>query len=72
MGYSHKTFICPFYVADGKTSLTCTCAVLRFHDRQSAREYADAYCAALHGWENCTVAQAEVEYFKRRDANGET
>lgn len=67
MGYSHKTFMCPFYVTDGKMSVTCTCACMRFHDRQSAMEYIDTYCADVMGWEECTVAKAEVRYFDRRD-----
>lgn len=71
MGYSNKTFACPYFKWDEKLGVHCECGCVRFRDRREAKEYQDAYCASVHGWKHCTAAQSATKYFERMDEHGE-
>ena len=40
---------------------------MEFPDRKAATEYADRYCAAQSGWEECSVAASLLRYYERKE-----
>ena len=69
MDYWHKAWTCPFFKWDDKQSVGCEGGKLRFHDKESAVEYMDAYCASPTCWKKCTVAAALLKYYDRKEEN---
>ena len=70
MDYWHKKWACPFFKWDDQQSIGCEGGKLRFHDKESAMQYMDTYCAGPgRSWEQCTVATALLEYYDRKEDN---
>ncbi len=65
MGYSNKTFACPFFKWDERLCVHCEGGVVRFRDRREAMEYIDRYCASVDGWEKCSLARSLLGYYER-------
>ena len=66
VGYSNKTFACPFFKWDERLCVHCEGGRVTFPDKAAAQEYIDRYCAA-QGWQACTVASALLRYYERTD-----
>lgn len=68
MGYTNKTFACPFFLWDEKLKIHCEggCRVV-FRDRTGAMEYIDLHCGDVKGWEDCSVAKSLLRYYDRLD-----
>ena len=43
MGYSSKTFVCPFFKWDERLRVHCEGGCLSFHDRPEAEDYIDRH-----------------------------
>lgn len=69
-GYSHKTFLCPFFRWDERQKIHCEIGRVSFPDRASAREYTDRYCGG--DWKSCTLAQAMMQYYERDEDEQQT
>ena len=67
MGYSNKTWKCPYYRYDEKRAMHCEGhSTVRFPDRRSIQEYTTAYCAS-YAYRNCTIAKMIDEYYTRKE-----
>lgn len=66
MGYSNKTFICPFFKWDERLGVHCEGGKVVFPDRAAAEDYIDRHCGA-GGWRNCSVASSLLRYYERTD-----
>ena len=67
-GYSHKTWICPYFQWDERRKVHCEgrCCVA-FPDQKAYEEYTGAFCANRNGgWRRCTIAQALNGYYERK------
>lgn len=67
MGYSNKTFACPFFKWDEKLCVHCEGGKVSFRDRQEATEYIDSHCACEGGWQKCSLACSLTRYYERTD-----
>lgn len=67
MGYSNKTFVCPFFSWDERLCIHCEGGRIRFPDRQTAGEYIDQHCASVDGWRSCTVARMLETFYDGRN-----
>lgn len=68
MGYSNKTWVCPFFGWDERLCIHCEGkSSVHFFDRAGVEEYADQHCAALDGWEDCSIAQSLLRHYERKD-----
>lgn len=68
MDYWHKAWTCPFFKWDDQKSIGCEGGKLQFHDKESAVEYMDRYCAGTTcSWERCSVAASLLNYYDRKE-----
>ena len=67
MGYSNRTWMCPFFVWDEMLAIHCEGGRLTFKDREQMLEYIDRHCACLQGWKNCSMAISLEKYYERTD-----
>lgn len=67
VGYSNKTFACPFFKWDERLCVHCEGGRVTFPGKEAALEYIDRYCAAAQGWQACTVASTLLRYYERTD-----
>ena len=67
MGYSNKTFTCPFFKWDERLCVHCEGGRPSFPDRKAAQEYIDRYCGGLDGWKDCSIAQNLLRYYERTE-----
>lgn len=67
MGYSNKTFACPFFKWDERLCVHCEGGRPTFPDRAAATEYIDRYCADVNGWRDCSIAKTLLRYYERTD-----
>lgn len=67
MGYSSKTFTCPFFRWDERMCVHCEGGQVSFPDKEAAQEYIDQYCASPDGWQTCSVASSLLRYYERTD-----
>ena len=65
MGWSNRTWTCPFFGWDDRTCVHCEGGRMDFPDRKAAAEYADRYCAHKSGWRECSVAASLLGYYER-------
>ncbi len=70
MGYSNKTFACPFFRWDERLRVHCEGGCVSFRDRQEATEYIDRHCADLKDWNSCSLACSLLRYYERTDRHG--
>ena len=64
-GYSHRTWVCPFFKRDEKQAIHCEAGVVRFPEREALCAFADGCCAG--DWAACSVARVLTEYWERRE-----
>lgn len=67
MGYSNKTWACPFFKWDERQSVHCEGGRISFPDQQAAGEYTGKFCADLNGWERCPIAATLLRYYERTE-----
>ena len=67
MGYSNKTFVCPFFGWDERLCVHCEGGRLNFRDREAAVDYIDRHCACLGGWQECSLAAALLRQYEKED-----
>lgn len=65
------TMQCPYFMWEEGLDLFCEGCKLRFRDKLERWDYVYSYCAALPGWEDCTVAKNLTRGSERRDENNE-
>ena len=70
MGYSNRTWCCPYFGWDEKLCIHCDAGRLKFPDRKAITGYAERYCGDVNGWTKCTVAQELNRYYERTESNG--
>lgn len=68
VGYSNKTWCCPFFKRDERLCVYCEGGQVRFYDLRCRNEYINRYCATVPGWKSCTIAGYLVHYYERKDA----
>ena len=67
MGWSNKTFTCPFFSWDERQAVHCESGRVIFPDREAAGAYIDRYCASPDGWRACSMAAALLDYYERTE-----
>lgn len=67
MGYSNRTWACPFYTWDERKKIHCEGGCLSFRDREGLAEYANRHCGSTEGWKGCTLAQSLMSYYDRQE-----
>ncbi len=67
MGFSSKTWACPFFKWDERLCVHCESARAKFKDRETMMEYIDKYCASVQGWEKCSLAATLLRYYERNE-----
>ncbi len=67
MGWSNRTWTCPFFKWDERLCVHCEGGRMVFPDWKAATEYADRYCAAQSGWKACSVAASLLRYYERKE-----
>ena len=65
MGYSNKTFVCPFFRWDERLRIHCEGGRISFRDRQEAEEYIEHNCGELNRWRECSIARSLLRYYER-------
>lgn len=65
-GYSNKKWACPYYIRDGKLTVTCEAGSVNFPDRATANRYMNRYCADARCWQLCTLASALTRYYEEK------
>lgn len=71
MGWSNRTWACPYYIGDQKAQIHCEAARgVTLSDRRLMYAYADRYCSSVDGWRRCTMARALNEKYEK-DTAGE-
>lgn len=65
MGYSNRTWVCPFFTFDKKLEIHCEAGVLKFQDRAAIHRFSCAYCANKEHWRDCTLAGALWAQYER-------
>lgn len=73
MGWSKRTWCCPYYTGDKKTHINCLCAkAITLRTAEGMRRYADLYCASVDGWRRCSLARAyTLELEQEEESAGE-
>ena len=66
MGYSNRTWACPFFKWDDKRRVICEGGSVSL-PKQEFAEYVDQYCADIQGWKNCPIAKSLAKYYERTD-----
>ena len=66
MGYSNRTWICPYFKWDEKTKIHCECGILCFCDNRELVEYAEKYCSDF-GWGSCTLARNRNRHYEKQN-----
>lgn len=66
MGYSNKTYICPFFKWDEKMKVHCEGGRVDFPDQSARGDFLDRYCAG-QDWGSCAIARLMLQYYERRD-----
>lgn len=67
MGYSNRTWMCPFFGWDEKTKIHCEAGRIVFGDDASLRAYAERHCGSITGWKSCTMAKNWMDYYARKE-----
>ena len=67
MGYSNKTFACPFFKWDERLCVHCEGGRPSFPDRTAAQEYINQFCGDVTGWKNCSIARTLLRFYERTD-----
>ena len=70
MGYRKIKWACPYYRWDEKTRIHCDGGIIKIPHERDMIAYARRYCAAVPGWEDCTIAKAMNESYEREEQNG--
>lgn len=71
MGWSNRTWTCPFFKWDERLCVHCEGGRVRFPDGRAAAAYTSRYCASANGWKLCTLAAGLTEFYEREDKNRE-
>lgn len=67
-GYSGRVWACPFFQWDERRGIHCEGGGVSFEDRETFGRYATRHCCDVDGWDKCSLAQALVERYERREA----
>lgn len=67
MGYSNKTFTCPFFRWDERLCIHCEGGRIAYPDRKTAEEYINRYCGSVVHWKECSVASNLLRYYERTE-----
>ena len=65
-----KTWSCPFWRREEPLRVYCEAGRIEFADAAARLDYIDRHCAAVPGWEDCSLAQNLCRHYERR-RNGE-
>lgn len=60
---------CPFFKRECYLKLYCEGASMKFPDTEARGEYVGKYCAALHRWKECSVADMLENFYERKEEN---
>ena len=66
MGYSNKTWICPYYIRDYKDHMSCEAGRMALPSVRATQEYMAQYCAT-YDWEDCSLGCALTRYFEEKE-----
>lgn len=64
-------YCCPYYSWEDGLNVCCEGARLRFADAAERKAYICRYCAAVPGWEDCTIAQNITKRYERSSGDEE-
>lgn len=62
-----KSYCCPYYLWEEPLCIYCEGGKLRFRDIAHRRDYVYTYCAAVPGFEACSVAATITKSFERSE-----
>ena len=65
MGYSNRTFFCPFFRWDERLGVHGECGRIMMPDRKAAVAFQERACASQEGWKGCPAAVALLDYYER-------
>ena len=65
LGYSNKTWCCPFFKWDEKLCVHCEGGRAVFPDMGARADYINRYCADVLGWKKCSLAGLMAGYYER-------
>lgn len=63
-----KSYFCPYYLWEEPLCVYCEGGKLRFRDFAHRRDYVYTYCAAVKGFEACSVAGAITKSYERSES----
>lgn len=66
MGYSNRTWACPYFKWDGKQKVTCEGGCVSL-PKQEFSEFVERFCASPSGWRDCPTAKALTRYYERTE-----
>ena len=66
MGYSNRTWMCPYYIRDYKDHMSCEAGRIQLPDIRASQDYMAKYCST-YDWEDCSLACALTRYFEDKD-----
>ena len=69
MGYSNKTWQCPFFRRDERLCVHCEGGKVAFPNMEVRGYYINRYCANNPGWEQCSIASFLERFYERNDEN---
>ena len=67
MGYSNRTFCCPFFRWDERLRVHGECGRLTMPDRDATVAFQERYCASQQGWQDCSAAKVLLHYYDRTE-----
>lgn len=67
MGYSNKTWQCPFFRWDERLCVHCEGGKVEFPDMKVRDYYINRYCADNPGWKKCTIASFLERFYEREE-----
>lgn len=65
MGYSNRTFFCPFFRWDERLGVHGECGRITMPDRKAIVAFQKLSCANQNGWKECPAARALLDYYER-------
>jgi hypothetical protein len=62
---------CPFFKSEKLLRLSCEGAALKFPDKEARKEHIGLHCANRKGWHDCAIAKMLMNYYDRKDDQGD-
>lgn len=64
-----RVYNCPFFRWEDGMKIHCESGTVRFPTIKCKLDYARRFCAAVPGWNGCTLAQYLKQYYETKESN---